>query len=202
MPTNKKPLPTIGVDRYVFFPMTSDTAEGAVYEAAKELPGTVEISPTDNGGSVIFDADNGAYETIAYLEKMGHELTNADISPEVDAAWRGLTQSGGVVEIGGEAKAPYFGVAWRILKSDGTYRYVRYYKGKYSFASNVKGKTKPSDGAPEPQTATATYSAVKRDFDGNIMAYIDESDFPEGVTRETFEEKWFTDMSYYPAAGA
>lgn len=194
----KKPLPTIGVDKYTFFKVLTDTAEGASYDTPYNLKGTVEISPTDAGGADVFDADNGAYETSSYIEKLGHEITNADIPPEVDALWRGLERKNGVVEVGNDTKTVYFGVAWRILKSDGSYRYVRYYKGSYSFASNVGGKTKPSSGSIDKQTAKAAYTAVQRDYDNNYYAYFDENDLPDGITRETFEEEWFSDMNYYP----
>lgn len=194
---NKKPLPTIGVDRYTFFNVISDTAEGTEYGEAYALKGTVEISPTDTGGADTFDADNGPYETSNYIEKLGHDITNADIPPEVDAMWRGIERKNGLVEVNNDIKTVYFGVAWRILKSDGSYRYVRYYKGSYSFASNVGGKTKPSSGAPEKQTSKASYTAVQRDFDNNYYAYFDEVDIPEGMTREAFEDKWFTDLNYY-----
>lgn len=194
----KKPLPTIGVDRYTFFNVVSDTAEGIEYGEAQHLRGTVEITPSDAGGSDTFDADNGAYETSTYIEKLGHDITNADIPPEVDALWRGLERKNGVVEVGNDTRTVYFGVAWRILKSDGTYRYVRYYKGSYSFASNVGGKTKPSSGSIEKQTAKATYTAVQRDYDNKYYAYFDEADLPEGVAKETLEEKWFSDLTWYP----
>lgn len=181
---NKKPLPTIGVDKYTFFKVNEDSVSGTEYGEAYNLKGTVEIAPTDSGGSDVFDADNGAYEASSYIEKLGHDITNADIPPEVDAMWRGLTRKNGVVEVGNDVKTVYFGVAWRILKSDGSYRYVRYYKGSYSFASNVGGKTKPSSGSIDKQTAKATYTAVQRDFDNNYYAYFDESDLPSNITRE------------------
>ncbi len=193
-----RPLPTIGVDKYTFFKVISDTADGTEYGSACALPGTVEISPTDTGGSEVFDADNGAYEAASYIEKIGHEITNADIPPEVDAAWRGIEKQRGVLEVGNDTKTVYFGVAWRILKSDGTYRYVRYYKGAYSFASNVGGKTKASSGSVDNQTAKATYTAMQRVSDDMYYAYADEAELPGTVTRQAFEEKWFSDMSYYP----
>lgn len=87
----RKPLPTIGVDKYTFFAVLTDTSEGATYGDPYNLRGTVEIAPTDAGGSDVFDADNGAYETSNYIEKLGHDITNADIPPEVDSMWRGLT---------------------------------------------------------------------------------------------------------------
>ena len=126
---NKKPLPTIGVDKYTFFKVNEDSVSGTEYGEAYNLKGTVEIAPTDSGGSDVFDADNGAYEASSYIEKLGHDITNADIPPEVDAMWRGLTRKNGVVEVGNDVKTVYFGVVWRILKSDGSYRYVRYDKG-------------------------------------------------------------------------
>lgn len=194
----KKPLPTIGVDKYTFFNVVSDDESGTVYGDGINLKGIVEIAPTDAGGADTFDADNGAYETTSYIEKLGHEITNADIPPEVDAAWRGLELKNGVVEVGNDTSTVYFGVAWRIMKSDGSYRYVRYYKGSYSFASNVGGKTKPSSGSIDKQTAKATYTAVQRDFDNNYYAYFDESNLPSEITKEELEEKWFSDMNWYP----
>ena len=197
---NRKPLPTIGVDKYTFFPITKDEGGEITYGEAYSLRGTTEIAPTDEGGAEPFDADNGAYETSSYIENIGHDITNADIPPEVDALWRGLEMKDGLLEVGNDTKTPYFGVAWRILKSDGSYRYVRYYKGSYSFASAVGGTTKPSTGAPEYQTAQATFTAVQRDSDGLYYGYIDEADLPETVTKQTLEEKWFSDMTWTPTA--
>lgn len=196
----RKPRPTIGVDKYTFFKVTEDESGNVTYGEAYSLPGTVEIAPTDAGGSDTFDADNGAYDVESYIEKIGHEITNADITPEVDMMWRGLEKNNNVAEVGAITTAPYFAVAWRLLKSDGTYRYVRYYKGKYSFASNVGGKTKPSSGAAEKQTAKATYTAVKRDEDDIYYGYIDEADIPASVSKKEFETKWFSDPKYYPDA--
>lgn len=195
---NNKPLPTIGVDKYTFFKVLTDTEEGTTYDTPYSLKGTVEISPTDNGGEDVFDADNGAYEIETYLENIGHEIENADIPPEVDALWRGLTLSDGAVLVSKVVTRTYFGVAWRILKSDGTYRYVKYFKGSYSFASNVGGKTKPSSGSAEKQTAKATFAAVHRESDDNIYMYVDQSDIEsseEYESLEEFEAAWFSDMN-------
>ena len=58
---NNKPLPTIGVDKYTFFKVLTDDSKGTTYGEPYTLKGTVQISPTDNGGEDTFDADNGAY---------------------------------------------------------------------------------------------------------------------------------------------
>ena len=59
--------------------MNEDSVSGTEYGEAYNLKGTVEIAPTDSGGSDVFDADNGAYEASSYIEKLGHDITNADI---------------------------------------------------------------------------------------------------------------------------
>ncbi len=196
---NKRPLPTIGVDKYTFFKVLSDDESGTTYGDAYSLKGTVQITPTDNGGEDTFDADNGAYEVETYIEKIGHEIENADIPSDVDAMWRGLERVNGAVIVSKLVTREYFGVAWRILKADGTYRYVKYFKGTYSFASNVGGKTKPSSGAAGKQTAKATFTAVHRESDDNVYMYIDQNDIPTGeggfASVEEFETKWFSDMS-------
>lgn len=194
--TFKKPSPRIGVDKYTLFPLTEDDRKTgkATYGDAIEIPGTVEIAPTDSGSTEAFDADNGAYDVETILESIGHEITNADIPPEVDAMMRGLNLKNGGVEVGKDINAPYFAVAWRVKKLDGSYRLVRYYKGKYGFASPVGAKTKPSSGASEKQTATATYSAVARDCDDAYYFYKDV----EATDTEAMEN-WFTDPNWVPA---
>lgn len=196
---NTKPMPTIGISNYTYFPITNEAANGQLtYGNAVSVPGLVQISPTDNGGTATFDADNGAYANVSYIETIGHEITNADIPAEVDAQWRGLTlNADGILDVG-EPKTPYFGVAWKIEKANGKFRWSRYYKGSYSFASNVGGQTKPSSGAPEFQTATATYTAVKRADNGKYYSYIDEENLPEGITATDVDAGWFTSMDYSP----
>ena len=200
---SKKPMPTIGVDMYTIFKVEDDgvtTPGKATYGAAVQIPGTVEIAPTDNGATDTFDADNGPYVVEDYIEKIGHEITNADITPEIDAMLRGLTLKDGGEEVGKVTNAPYFAVAWRVTKADGSFRLVRYYKGKYGFASSVGGKTKPSEGASEKQTAKATYTAVARDCDEKFYYYLDTNDLPENVTAAKALEKWFEDPNWYPSA--
>ena len=190
----------IGVDNYTFFEVTKDDKEGTTYGDAYQFPGTIEIAPTDEGGVEPIDADNGVFETMSYIGNIGHELTRVDIPPEVDAMWRGLKvdENGGVL-VGTETSAPYFGVAWRTERVNGTHRYFRCYKGQYGFVSKVGARTKPGNGAPEHSEATATYTAAKRISDGALYYFIDDTNFDEAKKAE-IAEKWFTDMTYTPSA--
>lgn len=196
----KKPSTTIGVDKYTFFKVDQDTATELTYGGGYTLPGMVQITPTDSGNSDTFDADNNAYEVSTYIEKPGHDIENADIPPEVDAMWRGLKMDEvGGVAVDNKTEAPYFGVAWRTLHNDGSYRYFRTYKGKYSFASNVGGKTKPSSGSIDHQTAKATFITVATDHDGALYYVIDDTKLTAEGKAE-IATKWFEDMKYKPTA--
>ena len=199
-----KPMPTIGVDKYTFFKVSKDDSTGLGYEAPVSLLGTVQITPTDAGGSDSFAADNGVYCVEAYTEKMGHDIENADIPAAVEALWRGLDLKNKGMLMTGEAKTVYFGVAWRLTKADGTYRYVKYFKGAYSLGANVGGKTRPAEGASEKQTAKATYTAAKTDYNGGVYYYIDSADVTISASSSSgsnsykslaeFETKFFSDM--------
>ena len=61
------------------------------------------------------------------------------------------------------------------------------------------GKTKPSEGASEKQTAKATYTATLRECDEKGY-YVLDSDAVEGMTVEQIREKWFTDLNWYPSS--
>ena len=196
----KKPSTTIGVDKYTFFKVDQDTVTELTYGTGYTLPGTVQITPTDSGNSDTFDADNNAYEVSTYIEKTGHDIENADIPPQVDAMWRGLkVDEVGGIAVNNKTEAPYFGVAWRTEHNNGSYRYFRTYKGKYSFASNVGGKTKPSSGSVDHQTAKATFTADTPDNNDDMYYYIDDTDLTAEGKAE-IATKWFEDMKYKPTA--
>lgn len=197
-----KPYRTMGVSNYTFWKeLTDDKETGtATYGEAYTLPGTVQITPTDSGGTSVFDADNVAYEIDSYVEKMGHEIENADVPPEADKMWRGLDPDapGVMVEKDTFGNAPYFAVAWMIDMGGGNCRLVKYFKGKYGFASNVGAKTANSEGAPEKQTAKSSFTATFRDCDSKGYYYLDTKDLPEGTTKDTAIEKWFTEVDWVP----
>ena len=71
-----------------FFKVNEDSVSGTEYGEAYNLKGTVEIAPTDSGGSDVFDADNGAYEASSYIVK------NWDTILQMPIFRRRLTQCG------------------------------------------------------------------------------------------------------------
>lgn len=198
----KKPYRTMGVSDYTFWELeTDDKATGkATYGDAYTLPGTVQITPTDSGGIQVFDADNVAFEIDSYVEKMGHDIENTDVPPQVDKMWRGLNPDDLGVSVDQDtfSKSPHFAVAWKIKSGGGNYRLVKYFKGKYGFASNVGAKTANSEGAPEKQTAKASFTATFRDCDGKGYYYLDTGDLPDSIDKNEVITKWFSEVDYCP----
>lgn len=194
-----KPLPTIGVDKFTYFPLVTELTTGSVYSQGTTLPGTVSVEITDTAGTANFDADNVAYESAAYTENGGFTLTNASIPPDVAAEWRGMPRMAGAYVQRGVSRDAYFGVAWRVLISSGKHLYYKSFKGKFAFADAVGATTKPSSGAPTFKTSTATYSRLSR-ADEMQFAYIMEDNIEPllGISVAEFEEKWFTDGNYCP----
>lgn len=202
--TIKKPYRIMGISDYTFWKMETDDKETkkATYGDAYALPGLVQITATDSGGTQTFDADNSPYEIDSYVEKMGHDIENADVPPQVDRIWRGLDPDaiGVTIDQNTFGKTPYFAVAWKIKLGGGNYRLVKYYKGKYGFASNIGAKTANSEGAPEKQTAKASFTAAFRDCDGKGYYYLDTGDLPESVDKDEVIAKWFSEVDYAPTA--
>jgi phi13 family phage major tail protein len=198
---NEKPLPTIGVDKFTYCKFTGydGTSGAAQYGAAKALLGVVEVAMTDTANNAVFDADNGAYASSPYIENGGFNITQANITPEIASDWTGvdLHESGGYENNAG--KTPEFAAMWRLMLSDGTYRYARNYLGTFSFPPPTGGQTKPSSGAPNYQTVVANYKRLSLK-NGREYYYTDEGNFPDGVTQEAFEAEFFADPNYYPEA--
>ena len=80
---------TIGIDRFVYAIMTSDTAEGAVYGDSVEISGLNKVSVTQNAQSAEYYGDNGAYESASSYGKSAITVSIADIPHEDLAALTG-----------------------------------------------------------------------------------------------------------------
>ncbi|GHU56595.1 hypothetical protein AGMMS49975_20210 [Clostridia bacterium] len=209
---NRKPRPVIGVSGYTIAELLTDTATGRTYGTPIQLPGTVQIAATDTANAATFDADDGAYESVSYIENRGHTLTTAALPPDISAKMKGALYVGGVYHDNDWGNPPEFAAMWRVLKSNDKYRYTRELRGKYSFASNVGGQTKPSSGAPNFQTATATYKSLKT-ADGGYREFIDEDEvvgamnesdellYPEITSREILEANFFSNPYWKPDDG-
>ena len=125
----------IGCDNLVYALMTTeDTAKTApVYGEVKTAPGVISVNINPNASQETLFADDGPYDTATTLGKIDVEINKAELTTENKADLLGhqVDANGGVV-YGDSDVPPWVAVGFRTLKSNGKYRYVWLYKGKFT----------------------------------------------------------------------
>lgn len=125
----------IGCDNLVYALMTTeDTATSApAYGEVKSAPGVISVNINPNASQETLFADDGPMETATTLGKIDVAINKAELTAENKADLLGHTidDKGGVV-YGDSDVSPWVAIGFRTLKSNGNYRYVWLYKGKFT----------------------------------------------------------------------
>lgn len=125
----------IGCDNLVYAKMTTeDTATSAPeYGTVTAAPGVMSININPNGSQETLFADDGPMETAATLGKIDVEIQKNELTSANKADLLGhAIDSNGAVVYGDSDVPPYVAIGFRTLKSNGKYRYVWLYKGKFT----------------------------------------------------------------------
>lgn len=125
----------IGCDNLVYAPMTTeDTADEApVYGEVVKAPGVMHVNINPNGSQETLFADDGPMETASTLGKIDVEIQKNELTTQNKADLLGhQIDSNGAIVYGDSDVPPWVAVGFRTLKSNGKYRYVWLYKGKFS----------------------------------------------------------------------
>lgn len=123
----------IGCDNLVYAPLTADT--GLVlptWGAVKAALGVMSININPNSAQETLFADDGPMETATTLGKIDVEIKKNELTTEnrADLLGHEIDANGGLV-YGDSDVAPFVAIGFRTLKSNGKYRYVWLYKGKF-----------------------------------------------------------------------
>lgn len=125
----------IGCDNLVYAKMkTEDTAASApIYDEVVPAPGVMSININPNGSLETLFADDGPMETATTLGKIDVEIQKNELTTQNKADLLGHEIDGnGAVVYGDSDVPPYVAIGFRTLKSNGKYRYVWLYKGKFT----------------------------------------------------------------------
>ncbi len=125
----------IGCDNLVYAPMTAeDSADSApVYGDVVKAPGVMSININPNGSQETLFADDGPMETASTMGKIDVEIQKNELTTQNKADLLGHEiDSNGALVYGSSDVAPWVAIAFRTLKSNGKYRYVWLYKGKFT----------------------------------------------------------------------
>ena len=125
----------IGCDNLVYVPMsTEDTATAApVYGTVVPAPGVMSLNINPNGATETLFADDGPMESASTTGKIEVEIQKNELTTQNKADLLGHTidANGGLCYADNDVP-PYVAIGFRTLKSNGKYRYVWLYKGKFN----------------------------------------------------------------------
>jgi len=125
----------IGCDNLVYAKMTTeDTPIAApVYDEITSAPGVMHININPNASLATAFYDDGPGETASTLGNIDVEIQKNALTPQNKADLLGHTidANGGVVYADNDTP-PWVAIGFRTLKSNGKYRYVWLYKGRFA----------------------------------------------------------------------
>ena len=153
----------IGVDKFYYSLLSSDTTGGVTYETPVALAGARTISYNPNSEVATLFADDGPYDTAESIGEIELEVGIADISQEAYAALMGHTITGGVMAETNSDQPVDTAFGFRAKRSNGGYSYYWFLKGKFA-KPKMDHETKADK--ISWQTPKMTWKGVQRVYDG------------------------------------
>jgi phi13 family phage major tail protein len=155
------------------------------YDTPQKFARAIDATITPNTNSTTLYADDQASEVAESMGDVEVEINVDDLSTEQYALLLGKTvNEDGVVVDKSDDVSPYLALLFRSLKSNGEYRYVVLYKGKFSIPEDSY-RTKADQVEFVNQTLSAKF--VSKD-DGEWRARVDSDD--PTVSPQVIDE-WF-----------
>lgn len=125
----------IGCDNLVYALMTTeDTADTPpVYAEVIPAPGVMHVNINPNGSLETLFADDGPMESASTLGRIEVEIQKNELTTKNKADLLGheIDTNGALVYSDNDVP-PHVAIGFRTLKSNGKYRYVWLYKGKFT----------------------------------------------------------------------
>lgn len=187
----------IGCDNLVYAIMTTEdtVTTPPVYGDVKPAPGVMSLNITPNSSQETLFADDGPMESASTLGAIDVEIQKNSLTSENKADLLGhkIDVNGGVV-YGANDVPPLVAVGFRTLKSNGKYRYVWLYKGKFSEPEDAN-ETKGDSINFQADTISGQFSALTYpvNIDGEekkVWKYEIDGDHAEAD--EAAMKNWFT----------
>lgn len=180
----------LGCRDVVFAKLTSDTAEGAVYDTSvMSAPGVIEIGLTANTTSEQLGADDvELYDQVAGLNGFDVSITMQSLGVEAASyLLGGEIDSNGVLVEKSDDIAPYVAMGFKTTRSDGSDDYIWLYKGKFT-QSDATYRTKEK-GSVNWQTPALSASFGPLIYNKAIRARVNSEDSKFATAKGTFFTK-------------
>ncbi|QKS71904.1 phage tail protein [Paenalkalicoccus suaedae] len=191
----KKGIPFIGLDMFHYAILTSDESSGTEYEETVHIPNIVEAGFNPNSSNEVFFADNGPADSYSQIGAPEVTLNVGDLPPKDYATLMGASYKNGQIKYSVNASAPDVAIGYRRQKTNGEYRFIWFYKGKFSLPEE-SGQTKQD--SVEFQTQEIVFTSVARVSDHEIFTRVDSDDdeVPNNINKATLTQEFFDDPNY------
>ena len=187
----------IGCDNLVYAKMTKeDTAtEAPTYDTVVPAIGVMSLNINPNGAQETLFADDGPMETASTLGKIEVEIQKAELTTQNKADLLGHEiDSKGALVYGDSDIPPWVAIGFRTLKSNGNYRYVWLYKGKFTEPEDAN-ETKGDSINFQTDTISGQFTRLNNSVTINgkkIRPWKYELDQDYEDADEATIESWFT----------
>jgi len=180
-------MTTISLRNLVYSKLTKDDATGVTYDAVKKFAPAISANINRNSSSTSLYTDDGVSEVATSTGETELELGVSNIPLAVQADVLGHEIRAGVLIRKATDQSPYVAIGFESENSDGSYKLVWLYKGKFQVPSQefqTKGES------VEFQTRTITGKFAKRDFDGvsEIETNSNATGLPAGLVDGWLDE--------------
>lgn len=178
----------IGLDRFYYALLNSDTTASVSYQTPVALKGALTVAYNPNSEVATLFADDGPYDTAETIGEIELEVGIADINQEDYAAIMGHTVAGGVMNELATDQPVDVAFGFRAKRSNGGYSYFWFLKGKFSKPS-MDHETKGDAIAWQTPTMNGKFAA--REYDGRYKSSTrdDATDYTAAVGTA-----WFTSV--------
>lgn len=122
----------IGCDNLVYATVTETAAGAVTFGTITKLPGVMKIDINPNASQETAFYDDGPGDTATTLGSIDVAIEKSSLTTDEKGALLGhKTDANGALVYGGNDTPPWLAIGFRTLKSNGKYRYVWLYKGKF-----------------------------------------------------------------------
>lgn len=195
----------IGCDNLVYAKMTTEDTDTTApeYGAVTKAPGVMSININPNGSLETLFADDGPMESASTLGRIEVEIQKNELTTQNKADLLGhVIDNNGAVVYGDSDVPPYVAIGFRTLKSNGKYRHVWLYKGKFNEPED-NNETKGDSINFQSDTINGQFVKLKYAYTiggRSIRPWKYELDADHTAADEAAIAAWFTAVTM-PAVG-
>jgi len=184
----------VGLKDVSFAKLVTDTKTSATYEAVKKYERSINAKITPKSNSENTYSDDNVEDVITSFAQVDVEIELNQLSTATRAFLQGSKVIKGILIETKNDIAPYLAMIFKSKKSDGSYRYVCLYKGKFEISSDEYAT---QEDKIKTQTAKLKGTFMCREFDEAYRLMADSSD-PDVEVEDL--ETWFTTVPPMPVA--